>query len=160
MLSVMVSERILTSSHSTTTADAIISTSKGPSVFASWHEFIIPLAKWWVAIQTQEVTVGREIKTELRSLHCPKYRLTLPLPIVIEICGDDEFIAMVADANISMSGDSATEALDLLRNEIIERYESYTAEKQLKLLEKYIAKTGRKQTPSARSRRHRSQVGG
>lgn len=92
-----------------------------------------------------------EIDTTINSLHSDEFRLKQPMPIQLSWEYDCEYIASFRLASISMSGDSATEAIGLLRDHLVAIFKKYKsaerlgagATKQLDELEKYIVEKGR-----------------
>ena len=95
-----------------------------------------------------------QIEATIDSFGDLPYNVKKPIPIIIEYADNNEFIAVFPDTGIAISGDSATEALQLIKTELVELYELYEAEpilgpeprRRLQVLESYIGKKGRKQT--------------
>ena len=80
-------------------------------------------------------------------VHSQKYELIQSVPIVIKVDGDG-YVAEFRVAEITTSGDTASEALEWMRDAILARFELYRTERdalgplpkrQLEVLEGYIA---------------------
>jgi hypothetical protein len=92
-------------------------------------------------------TLQSSIHLDIDCLYDDHHVLTKPLPVVLHLTEDDEFIAAAANTNIAMTGSSAIEAIKLLREYVVSVYELLSKEKlgpemerQLRILEAYIAK--------------------
>ena len=78
------------------------------------------------------------------------YRLKKPIQACVDRISGDEVIAAFPEAGISICGDSPTEAIQMLKTEIVELYEILKKEarlgpepqRQLLVLEKYIGQGG------------------
>jgi len=81
-----------------------------------------------------------------------RYELKKPMPVHIECIDDNEFLAEVRGANISMTGDSVGDALTMLKENIEAIFERYRSKErlgpepshQIKFLESYIGAERRK----------------
>ena len=102
---------------------------------------------------TRSQSVNRErTKVVLRTLGSKSHTLKKMISVSVEHIAADEVIATFQKAGISICGDSATEAIQLLKTEIAESYEILMNEaklgpepqRQLKVLGEYIGKKGRK----------------
>ena len=90
----------------------------------------------------------------LRTLGPGAYKLQRPIAARIDHISDDEVIASFPEAELSICGNTATEAIQLLKTEITETYEILKKEpklgpvpqRQLKILGRYLGKMGREQT--------------
>jgi hypothetical protein len=144
-------------SHVTATTSKITMSSSEPVATFFGGTLFIPVGEIHGIVHLP--VIGRKIDSAINSLRCSSLKLKYPLPVSVEFDGDG-FIAEVGDSGIAMAGDTAAEALDLLRDHIIELFCLYSSEanlgpgpkKQLALLERYIAKEPPSET---RSRRHR-----
>jgi len=93
----------------------------------------------------------KQTSVTIISLGFGKRVLLKPMSLRIENVGDDEFIASFPEAGIEMSGDSATEAIQLLKSHLVALFDIYRTEsklgpepqKQLKILEGYIGEERR-----------------
>lgn len=93
------------------------------------------------------------IRLEIVDLHDEDYVLRRPIPVILQLTDDEEFLASVENANIAMTGVSAIDSLKTLREHITLLYGILCAErlgpepqKQLKVLEAYIGKKETKST--------------
>lgn len=111
--------------------------------FQNWNNVIKFLAR------SQSVNKERT-EVVLRTLGPGTYVLKNPIPVCIDRIAGDEVIATFKKANISICGNSATEAIQLLKTEIAELYVILKKEaklgpepqRQLLVLEGYIGKKG------------------
>ena len=89
---------------------------------------------------------NRITRTTIDDLFSPRYRVIAPIPVEIEYCADDEFIANWPAGGIAITSDSATDALQTLKVEIVEIYQIFKNERllgpepqrQLSLLERHL----------------------
>lgn len=85
------------------------------------------------------------------SIPSTKYQLRRPIPVVIEFDSYGEVIASVADIGIAMSGDTQSQAIKSLAEQISAVFTRYKKEaslgplamKQLRALETYIGDRGK-----------------
>ena len=95
---------------------------------------------------TVQKTESRITHTTIDDLSSLGYRNLDPIPVEIEFCADDEFIARWSEAGVAITSDSATDALLSLKIEIVEVYEILKREPllgrelqlQLAVLESYL----------------------
>ena len=64
-------------------------------------------------------------RTTIDDLSSLGYQVEEPIPVEIKYFAEDEFIASWPDGGIAISSDSATDALQTLRVEIVELYQIF-----------------------------------
>jgi hypothetical protein len=93
-------------------------------------------------------TISR-VELTIDSLH--NYELIRPIPVVVESLGERNFVAEVADLNISTTASNASDILLTLKDRIAQVYDGLRIKKnldieqarQLRVLETYIGKSRR-----------------
>ena len=116
--------------------------SSSPSVASSEDLFISRL----VSLSDIQETKSGVTRTTIENLSSFGYQVRDPIPVEIEYCAEDEFIASWPEGGIAITSDSATDALQTLKVEIVEVYQIFKNERllgpepqrQLSLLEKHL----------------------
>jgi hypothetical protein len=101
---------------------------------------MVPMATTATVVLTTSPAIG--------SIPSRKYRVLRPIPVLIEMDGDD-VVASFSEAGIAMSGNTQTDAMDALAAHIAAVFARYKKEpklgswatKQFKLLEQYLGET-------------------
>ena len=89
--------------------------------------------------------------SEITDLNSSVYDVLKPIPVSLSELSSDEFLASFDFAGISITGDSPSDAVLSLKAVLADTFDIFNREKlgpepsrQLKILEKYIGKKGRK----------------
>ena len=85
----------------------------------------------------------------IEELSDSRYLLSQPIPVQIETNASDDYVAHFLEANLAMSGENREDALEMLKEDIVETFALYTKEKnnlgpgpidQLSVLKRYVLK--------------------
>jgi hypothetical protein len=125
-----------------------------PNLFG---DFVKLVEQFTYMIRQEPIEKKTISETQYQQIEIPPYRfgsylVTKPIKVGIEHI-DDEYVAAFDEAGIAFSAATATEALQLLKAQIIYTYEFYKSNerlgpeplRQLAILENYIGEKGRQQ---------------